>query len=399
MLQFSPLLMLPRIFHRVLSIHCVAAASFFATAHAVILLGTGDPTANSTAPTGELVDSGWQFQGLFGDFLGTPIASNYFITATHVGGAPGSTFFFDSVFYNLVAARHDPYTDLTIWRVDGTFPTFAPIFSGSGETGQRLVAFGRGTQRGADVIKNASLRGWLWGANDHVQRWGENFVTSIVHGGTLNDFVYATFDNSGFANEAHLSVGDSGGAIFIEDGGVWKLAGINYAVDGPFYLDEKGNDGFDGALFDARDFYYNDGANFQLITGAAAVPSGFYCSRISTRTAWIYSVIDPGGDVNGNGVSNLVDYALSLNSAVPLGPGAPTAIKENGFFSIVYRKLIIANAPLYAVQQSTDLQSWTTVTPTEIPLSTIGDVQTIQARVPAMGERLFLRVMISPPAP
>lgn len=391
--------MLPRIFHRVLSITCVAAASFAATAHAVILLGTGEPSANTTAPTGELADSGWQFQGLFGDFLGTPIASHHFITATHVGGEPGSTFFFDSVLYNLIEARHDPYSDLTIWKVNGTFPTFAPIFSGSGETGQRLVAFGRGTQRGADVIRNASLRGWLWGGVDRVQRWGENFVTSIVHGGPLNDFVYATFDTGGSANEAHLSVGDSGGAIFIAEGGVWKLAGINYAVDGPYYADKQGNDGFDGALFDTRDFYYNDGANFQLITGATAVPSGFYCSRISSRAAWIYSVIDPDGDVNGNGVSNLVDYALSLNSAAPVGPGAPMAIRESGFFSIVYRKLVTANAPLYAVQQSTDLESWTTVTPTEIPLGTIGDVQTVQARVPATGERLLLRVVIGPPAP
>ena len=36
-----------------------------APSKAVILYGTEDPSANTTAPTGELAGSGWQYKGLF----------------------------------------------------------------------------------------------------------------------------------------------------------------------------------------------------------------------------------------------------------------------------------------------------------------------------------------------
>src|SRR4051812_12078862 len=253
MLSFPPL---RRLLSTVAS--CLIALT---PARAVILLGTGDPAANTTAPGGTLANSGWQYQGTFSGFLGTPIAPNFFITAAHIGGAVGTPFVFQGVTHTTVAVNYDPYSDLVIWQVDGTFPNFAPLYSTPTETGQPLVVFGRGTQRGAAVIKNGTQRGWLWGAGDGVQRWGENVVTSIVSGGLLQDYIYATFDATGSPNEAHLSVGDSAGAVFIKDGTVWKLAGINYAVDGPFYTTNTGDGAFNAALYDSRDFYQQDSEN------------------------------------------------------------------------------------------------------------------------------------------
>src|SRR5439155_11197840 len=60
-----------------------------AASKAVIVFGTGDPAHNTTAPTGALIDSGWQYQGAWGVYLGTPISSNFFITGAHVGGRVG----------------------------------------------------------------------------------------------------------------------------------------------------------------------------------------------------------------------------------------------------------------------------------------------------------------------
>lgn len=364
---------------------------------AVILYRTGDTTANTTAPRRELAGSGWQYQGIFGSFLGTAIAPNFFITAAHVGGAVGGVFTFQGVPHALLEAYNDPFSDLIIWRVDGQFPIFAPLYSTSSEAGQHLVAIGRGTQRGGEVIKNTTLRGWFWGPGDGVQRWGENVVTSVVSGGPLNDYVYATFDSNGLADECHLSAGDSGGAIFIQEGGVWKLAGINYAVD-DLYTSSTGDGIFDAAVFDARDFYsQNPDGSFSLIAGPLPVPTGFYASRISSKLAWIYSVIDPTGDADGNGVSNLVEYTHSLNAPNPVGAGAPTAQKEAGSVSIIYRKLVLADAPNYAIQQSTDLRTWSTVTANETLVAAQGSVHIVKATVPASGNRLFLRVLISPP--
>src|SRR5438477_6618513 len=144
----------------------------------VIVFSTGDPAHNTTAPTGALADSGWQFQGAWGVYLGTPIASNFFVTAAHVGGSVGDLFHFRGVDYPTVASFSDPSSDLRVWRVCGTFPEYAPLYSQNNESGKTVAVFGRGTQRGAEVIVNnlalSELKGWQWGTSDTVQRWGTN---------------------------------------------------------------------------------------------------------------------------------------------------------------------------------------------------------------------------------
>src|SRR5882757_11346916 len=67
---------------------CVAAVSLLlgaSSAKAILFYQTGDPNYNTTAPGGSLTNSGWQYEGTWGGFLGTPIAPKYFITAAHVG--------------------------------------------------------------------------------------------------------------------------------------------------------------------------------------------------------------------------------------------------------------------------------------------------------------------------
>ena len=149
---------------------------------------------------------------------------------------------------------------------------------------------GRGTQRGPEVFSSNTLRGWHWGPGDQVQRWGENVVTAIKQRPPGGEMLYALFDKAGLPNESHLSNGDSGGAVFLDDGGVWKLGGINYDVDGAFYIGQMASGGFLAALFDQRGFYDE---NRHFVSGSAPVPSGFYASRISSRVEWIDSVVEP----------------------------------------------------------------------------------------------------------
>src|SRR5438445_12203876 len=108
-------------------IFVVTSLCVLQTAQAVILFGTGDPNANTSPPTGTLANSGWQYQGTWGGFLGTPIASNYFIAAKHVGNAGNNTFVFNGQSYSVIQEfdHPDPNVDLTIWKVQGSFPTYA----------------------------------------------------------------------------------------------------------------------------------------------------------------------------------------------------------------------------------------------------------------------------------
>ncbi|HEY0370177.1 MAG TPA: hypothetical protein VGC85_11315, partial [Chthoniobacterales bacterium] len=157
---------------------------------------------------------------------------------------------------------------------------------------------------------------------------------------------------------------DSAGAAFINDSGVWKLAGINYAVDGPFYVDNQGNGAFNAALFDTSGFYGYDGAHFVPSSG----PSALYPTRISSRLPWI---------------------------ALTIAESSLTHIGNSVAFT--YTRLIVPAADLqYTVEQSTDLVNWSAVTPNEQIITTNGSVETVQDTIPTDGTpALFLRLRIT----
>ena len=294
------------------SLALLALLAFAPVAGGVILYRTGDPAANTTEPTGSLAGSGWQYEGNFGNFLGTAIAPHYFLTAKHLGSGP-TQFFFHGVSYTTVHSFPDSSSDLTIFEVAGTLPLYAPLYTRSDEVGQHLVVIGRGTQRGTGRMVNGELRGWQYGPTDSVQRWGENEVASIV-GGRL----YALFDQAGLPQEGHLSAGDSGGGVFLKDGGVWKLAGINSDVD-TFASGPDGGGPYTAALFDERGSYRSDGT---LVTGDAPVPSGFYAARISSRIAWINSIVgntDPGLANISTRVTVGTDYQVCIDGFIIQG--------------------------------------------------------------------------------
>jgi hypothetical protein len=262
----------------------LAAALVFTSplARAVILFPTGDPTYNTTEPGGALTGSGWQYEGSFGSFLGTAISPHHFVTVKHIG-IQSNVFVYQGVSYPIVSWSDAPVSELRIFEVSGTLPSYASLYSRNNELGRHIVVVGRGTQRGDPVYLGGSLRGWLWGPGDGVQRWGENQI-SEASGNEL----WATFDQSAGPNEAQLSAGDSGGAVFLLDRGAWKLAGICFAADGPIWTTPTGGE-ISAALFDRRGFY--DAADGSPISGAGPVPGRFVAVRISAELAWIRSII------------------------------------------------------------------------------------------------------------
>lgn len=315
-------------------------ALFGTRASAVLFLGTPDPGHN-IATSGD--NHGWQYEGQFGGFLGTPVAPLYFLSAAHIGNQ-GNLVFHGEI-YAVVAGYPDPTSDLYLWKVDHPFPDYAPMFTGSGgtEAGRELFVTGRGTQRGAARLLDGDLRGWDWGPSDGVQRWGRNLVADLLIYGSAT-YVHGLFDNPGIADESALSVGDSGGGLFVQEDGLWKLAAINYAVD-DLYTSANDAGYIIPVLFDARGFYARqDDGTFVLITGDDPVPTGFYSTRVANRLAWIHDVtgVDPavlppesfaawttlyfapderadatvGGpaaDPDGDGVSNLLEFAFNLD--------------------------------------------------------------------------------------
>ena len=287
----------------------LAATVFFITAsnaNAVVLYRT--PTRNTSAPSGTLYNSGWQWEGKWGSFLGTPIAPNYFITAGHVGGAVGQTFTFNYKPYSTVGMWDDPNSDLRIYKVNATFPTYAPLYTQPWETGKQMLVIGRGSQRGSEVRVNNELKGWKWGYSDSIQSWGENIVSGTPYAGTgSGSLLQFTFTRvGGLYNEGILTAGDSGGGVFIKDGTSWKLAGINKSVESLFSTSGAWGSGFNASAFDAGGLYYGGDGHWRLVpNGASDVQASSYATRISSNMTWIRSVL-------GNSISTT---ALSTSAS------------------------------------------------------------------------------------
>ena len=285
---------------RSISLITLGLSLFALSSKAVVFFSTADPNYNSVRPTNDLAANVWDLQGSWVGYLGTPIASNLFITATHVGGTTNNTFVLNSTTNRVTTFFKHKHADLTIWRIEGVFTNYAQLFEGTNELGEPFVVFGRGWQRGTEVRVDNKLRGWRWGINDGRVRWGENEVHAITtHRGapitnsTQLQFLHALFNTNAGPNEAHLAAGDSGGGLFIQQQGVCTLAGINQSVDGEYSTNASGP-GFDAAIFDERGLYQGRSTNWVLQTGTEIQPGGFYATRISAYRDWIDRIIQFG---------------------------------------------------------------------------------------------------------
>jgi hypothetical protein len=258
----------------------------------LIFYSTGDPGYNTRPPKGALADSGWKWVGEWAGFQGTVIGPHQFIAARHTGGRIGDPFFLHGVRFTTSAYSDDGEADLRIWMVRGSFRSWAPLHRAQDEVGKGVVVIAGGVGRGAAVEVNGALCGWRWGGGAGRLRWGRNSVASIVEGGTgWGDLLFSLFSPSEGPNGADLAGGDSGGPVFVRGTKRWELAGVALGVEGPFSATAAG-DGFNAAIFDGRGLYLLDRyRRWQLISGLKAVPSGFYATRISTRAAWIDSVL------------------------------------------------------------------------------------------------------------
>jgi hypothetical protein len=320
-------------------------------AFAIIFNSTGDPNFNTTAPTSTLAGSGWQWEGNWhGWYSGTVVAPQYFIAAAHTGGTVAQDkFTLNDVEYPTVAfpdgspSKTVPGTDLRLWKISGTFASYAPLYDTTDEVGKTFVMFGRGGQRGAEVRVPAgtgTLKGWRTPEStdpgfDLVRRWGQNKVVTTAGFATAGDnqeLVYY-FDASGSGNvgvnEATVSLGDSGGGVFIQTTvGQWKLAALNYGAAGPFSYtaaaDPQTDPKFKAALFDRTGL-------FDWSSGAAAANTGpayAFASRIAPNLASINGLMAAGGSPvwNTNASGNWGTGSNWWNGTAPSGTSSEAVL-------------------------------------------------------------------------
>jgi len=294
---------------------CAVAFAAAPAARAVIFQSTGDPTFHTTAPTtGTFANSGWQYQINFSDVSATAVGPNHIITAAHTGAGPNTSFVYNGVTYTTTEVTAD-FDDLRLLRVDKPIYSYAPLHNGAAAADPHVVLIGRGTQRGSEVRVSGTLKGWNWGAVDGVRRWGTNTIFNFANNNTLMRF---NFDNNGDPNEAVLSDKDSGGGEFMKVGQQWTLAGVNYAVTGPYSIPPDSTE-FLAALYDTSGMLdHQSGAGVP-----SAGPSGAYGSAIAPYVNNLKTLMDlpPTWKAETGG-----SWLTASNWDLPTGKTVPNAV-------------------------------------------------------------------------
>lgn len=266
---------------------------------AIIIIGSS--AGNTSAPSDPGLATRWGQVGNFSDFLGTPVAAQFFVTAKHLGNLTGQAITFpDATSYTTTAAFFDATSDLAIYQIGGTFPNdkIVPMYAGSFAANQAMTIFGRGRLRtdteviGQRFPNGTEAKGWTWGGFTGNRSWGTNTLDSLTTLPGAGTQLAWDFDVGGSANEGILATNDSGGPVFMQEGGVWKLAGINYAIGPKDVRETQSGPTLEAAVYDYGGLYLDVGGTWTLQSAAGGdKPAISYSSSVPANSTWVQSVI------------------------------------------------------------------------------------------------------------
>ena len=111
------------------------------------------------------------------------------------------------------------------------------------------------------------------------------------------------------------------------------------------------------------------------------------------------AVVGPAGDPDHDGLPNLLEYFLGTGPNQPDPAGTLTSIPDgHGNLVLTFRMAKNLAGVTYAIQQSTDLATWTDTGVTAAQTADQGAYLDMQATVPQGGaRRLFLRLVVTAP--
>jgi hypothetical protein len=233
----------------------------------------------------------------------TAISPEFLIGSAHNGSF--SVITYQGTLYHVASDAADPNSDLQIVRIDGTanpdgtlkdptarFATYAPVYRGATEFRADLVDFGYGVGRlkadsSSVVTLNGVEKGFLLSpVQDNQLSYGTDKVEGYANGGPgVGVLLGFKFNKDAPYAATLLTPGDSGGAVFVNDNGTYKLAGVNFGSDHIYYQDANGGGQFFAALYDRSGFFEQDGvdANGRPIYTAVSGPAISYATRIASN--------------------------------------------------------------------------------------------------------------------
>jgi hypothetical protein len=208
--------------------------------HAIVFFGQGNGANLDNPAVGLPWDNVVQMQSPTGPIgTGVYLGNRYVLTAGHVGPLT-------SVKVGLVDYLIDSSPAVAIGTADMKLVRLAldPGLNGVplntnpfGDTGYSyLVGYGVG-RASSSLLSSSPV---TWGdSSTAIKRWGTNIVdiarSGIQVGGYISDLLKTEFNSDAGANEAALTIYDSGSALFRQIGSDWYLVGLGAYVQNSGY--------------------------------------------------------------------------------------------------------------------------------------------------------------------
>jgi hypothetical protein len=102
----------------------------------------------------------------------------------------------------------------------------------------------------------------------------------------------------------------------------------------------------------------------------------------------------PGGDANGNGIANLIEFALGLGSGSAVAPVTLQLLDQPGSVGVSYSRPTNRAGLVYQLRESTNMQDWTPVTDHRVSVSA-GIEQRRYSRASPITGKVFYQLQIT----
>jgi len=154
----------------------------------------------------------------------------------------------------------------------------------------------------------------------------------------------------------------------------------------------------------AAQLLINEGTPFRssdhdpILVGVSLMPQSMTFAMWQAARVWASASVAAGDDPDGDGVQNLIEFALNTNPEVPSTEQLPQAERLHHELHFDYRQRVQLSGTQIIPEWSEDLVSWSAIS-TAITLQSL-DLQTELKRavVSTVGrDRLFLRLRVTGP--